>query len=156
MSGYVYKWVNNLNGKWYSGSHKGATDDGYTGSGICFKRAVNKYGIENFTRHVLYEGGDYRLVEQLHLESHKAKEDKNSYNLKNEAIGGKTGGEIKSDDPRRNQRRVSIDGKIFDSVKDAAKYYNIKYTTMYSRCYRKFDKKYKNYKLLERWHTTAS
>jgi hypothetical protein len=156
MSGYVYKWVNNLNGKWYSGSHKGTTNDSYVGSGIYFSRAVKKHGINNFTKYILYEGDNYRLIEKLHLQSHKAKEDKNSYNLKNEAMGGVTGSEIKSKDSRRSQRRVSIDGKIFNSVKDAAKYYSIKYTTMYSRCWRSSKKKYKNYKLLDRWHIMRS
>ena len=88
MTGFVYKWVNNLNGKWYSGSHKGTPDDGYVGSGTVFDSALAKHGIENFTRHIIYEGPDYRLVEELHLISHDAKNNPMSYNLKNEALGG--------------------------------------------------------------------
>ena len=88
MNGFVYKWVNDLNGKWYSGSHKGNPEDGYDASGIMIQRAFKKHGIENFTRHIIYEGPDYRLVEDLHLKSHNAKEDPDSYNLKNDAIGG--------------------------------------------------------------------
>ena len=88
MKGFVYKWVNNLNGKWYIGSHKGSVDDGYTASGNAINSAFDKYGIENFTRYIIYEGDDYRLVEELSLESHDAANDPMSYNLKNKAIGG--------------------------------------------------------------------
>ena len=88
MIGFVYKWVNNTNGKWYTGSHKGTTDDGYKASGIAINRAFSKHGIDNFTRHILYVGKDYRLVEELSLESHNAMNDKNSYNMKNDSIGG--------------------------------------------------------------------
>lgn len=27
--GFVYKWINLINGKWYIGSHNGTVDDGY-------------------------------------------------------------------------------------------------------------------------------
>ena len=29
MTGFIYKWTNIINGKWYIGSRKGTTDDGY-------------------------------------------------------------------------------------------------------------------------------
>ena len=47
-------WINKINGKKYIGLHKGTEDDGYTGSGTVFNRAVKKYGIENFERKILY------------------------------------------------------------------------------------------------------
>jgi hypothetical protein len=52
--GFVYLWKNNINEKMYIGSHIGKVDDGYIGSGVYFKKAVKKYGIENFDKCILY------------------------------------------------------------------------------------------------------
>ena len=63
MDGFVYVWLNKLNGRYYIGSHKGSPDDGYTGSGKAFKRAVKKHGIENFSRTIDYIGPNFRQEE---------------------------------------------------------------------------------------------
>lgn len=53
--GFVYCWINQTKGKAYIGSHWGGhLDDGYIGSGVLFKRAVKKYGLENFIRFPLH------------------------------------------------------------------------------------------------------
>ena len=52
--GFVYLWINRVNGKKYVGAHIGQEDDGYVGSGVVFKRAVAKYGIEAFERKILH------------------------------------------------------------------------------------------------------
>ena len=90
MSGFVYIWINKVNLKWYIGSHKGTTTDGYTASGTVICRAFKKYGIENFERSILYEGPNYRQEEENLLITLDASDSKNSYNLKNAAIGGNT------------------------------------------------------------------
>lgn len=60
MIGFVYLWLNKINGKKYIGAHTGHPDDGYVGSGTYFNAAVKKYGIENFERKILYEEYDNR------------------------------------------------------------------------------------------------
>lgn len=52
----VYKTTNLINGKIYIGQHQTSDlNDGYLGSGKHLKRAIDKYGIENFQREVLYQ-----------------------------------------------------------------------------------------------------
>ena len=54
----VYKTSCNVNGKIYIGIHKQDIDpyifDGYLGSGLLLSRAVEKYGIDKFTRETLF------------------------------------------------------------------------------------------------------
>lgn len=59
--GFVYMWTNNIDGKKYIGLHFGKVDDGYIGSGFYFKRAIEKYGITNFSRMILHFEYNSRL-----------------------------------------------------------------------------------------------
>lgn len=54
MIGFVYKWTNKINGKMYIGAHIGEFGDGYIGSGTLFRKAIKKYGIDNFEREIIY------------------------------------------------------------------------------------------------------
>ena len=62
----TYKIINNLNGKIYIGCHQTKDiDDGYMGSGKLIKRAINKDGIENFTKEII---GTFDSVDQMFIE----------------------------------------------------------------------------------------
>lgn len=54
MIGFVYIWTNLQNGKKYIGAHVGEPTDGYLGSGVLFQKAIKKYGIDQFSREIVY------------------------------------------------------------------------------------------------------
>ena len=90
--GFVYKWIDSSNGMYYIGSHKGTPNDRYIGSGIHFNRAYSKRP-EAFSREIMYNGVDYRELEEFVLEELNAMNDPMSYNLKNASMGGHMGAE---------------------------------------------------------------
>lgn len=63
-NGFIYMWINKVNNKRYIGSHWGYEDDGYKGSGVLFKKAINKYGIVNFKR-IIIEYRNYKDEKEL-------------------------------------------------------------------------------------------
>ena len=59
----VYQTTNKVNGNIYVGVHTGARRT-YLGSGDNLKRAIDKYGKENFTRETLFEGTSEEVLEK--------------------------------------------------------------------------------------------
>jgi hypothetical protein len=91
--GYVYEWTNSTNGMKYIGSHYGAVDDCYTGSGKDFMVAY-KNNPQDFTMKVLeyVTKNNKKLVlktEKKWLDSiPNIKDNPMYYNLNNDAVGG--------------------------------------------------------------------
>jgi len=83
MTGFVYRWTNTVNGKWYIGSHKGSINDGYRHSSEVMLAAEAKYGKDKFVRKILYKGNDYRGTEAQYLNEHDAANNRISYNRTN-------------------------------------------------------------------------
>jgi hypothetical protein len=53
MTWYIYEITNNINGKTYIGLHHLVPKDKYMGSGILIKKAISKYGKDNFRKVIL-------------------------------------------------------------------------------------------------------
>lgn len=67
----IYKTTNLLNNRYYIGFHKfsiNKPEDGYLGSGKLIRRAVEKYGKENFKREVLFVFDTKEEAEQKEAE----------------------------------------------------------------------------------------
>lgn len=89
----VYQTTNLVNGKIYVGIHKqkGKKFDGYLGSGTTLKKAIKKYGENNFVRKILFEcetRKDAFWLEKIIVNEYFI-ELEDSYNLKVGGIGGK-------------------------------------------------------------------
>lgn len=113
--GFVYKWNDASNGKWYIGSHTGHPKDGYIGGGKLFNKAYRKRK-ESFFREVLYFGHDHRELEEFILEELNAMDDVMSYNLTNKWRG-------KSRHSEETKRKISQSkkGNTFFSEEHRAK-----------------------------------
>lgn len=106
----IYKITNNLNGKIYIGKHITTNiDDGYMGSGTAIQKAIKKYGIENFTKEILFDvyGEDLMnfLEEAIVDESFVSRND--TYNM---ALGGKGGHPFNVSEETRKKRSESLKG----------------------------------------------
>lgn len=87
----IYKTTNSINGKIYIGKSK-YNDPSYLGSGVILKQAIEKYGIESFTREVLEECSDDSIDEReiYWIDHYKSFRREIGYNIAKGGTGGDT------------------------------------------------------------------
>lgn len=110
----IYKITNIISGKYYIGAHKTKNiNDSYMGSGKYLKRAIKKYGIENFKKEILFELENE--IEMFNMEKELVNEDflknKNVYNITTGGfgnIGYNSKGKVSVKDKYGNTCQVSI------------------------------------------------
>jgi hypothetical protein len=88
---YHYNYIikNKINGKIYYGKHStDRLDDDYMGSGICIENALKKYGIENFSKNIVYffKTSDAAFDMEREIVNVEFLKRKDIYNIK---VGGK-------------------------------------------------------------------
>ena len=91
----IYKVTNKLNGKFYIGKHQTKkVDDAYYGSGKAIKEAIQKYGVENFYKEVLFifDTEDDMNNKEKELITEEFVNRKDTYNL---GVGGEGGAHFK-------------------------------------------------------------
>ena len=96
MFGYVYLVRNKVNGKQYIGQkHSSEFDPSYYGSGVYLKRAIAKYGLENFEHVKILEWCDTKesldKAERYWIDQYNAVESDMFYNLAKGGIGTTAG-----------------------------------------------------------------
>jgi hypothetical protein len=83
----VYKITNLINNKIYIGVHKTSNiNDNYMGSGLLIRRAIKKYGIENFKKDILHTFDNEK--DMYKAESKLVNEDFLKNNVYNLTFGG--------------------------------------------------------------------
>ena len=153
MYGFVYITTNHVNGKQYIGQRKydkqGKWKE-YLRSGIILSRAIEKYGLKNFSKEIIEECKTKKILNEREIywiNYYNAVESDNFYNI---ASGGDGGNTIAgyTDDQRKllstklsnmrkgivnigknngNSRRVICINtmKVFDTINEASTYYNV-------------------------------
>lgn len=90
---YVYIITNKINHKFYIGKHStDDLDDKYMGSGTAINKAIQKYGIENFSKRILCfcdSAEDAYKVEEFLVTDNLIKRD-DCYNMMVGGVGGPT------------------------------------------------------------------
>ena len=121
-SHYVYAIVNKINLKLYFGSHSWegtGVDKNYYGSGKLIKRAVNKYGKDNF---IVYPIKFYDTIEECRqaeeelLNKYNIADNPYCYNLKNSAIGSEKGKPL-SDETKKKLSQANKGKTLSDETR---------------------------------------
>lgn len=118
----VYKTTNKINGKIYIGSHKTKNlNDNYLGSGKYLKHAIEKYGINSFTKEILFvfDTADQMYAKEAELVNEDFLSEQNTYNLKVGGFGGFDYLNAWKDNPTHSNEHMSLMSKLGAPARNA-------------------------------------
>lgn len=130
MHHYVYEIINNINHKKYIGKRScecNIENDKYMGSGVIIRKAIKKYGLDNFTKQTIKtfstEEEAFKYEKQL-IEKLNAVNDSNYYNIKDGGLGNSRNDAIKLNKNLSSEKRIIRSKKlsILNSGKNNAMY----------------------------------
>lgn len=107
---YIYLTINTINDMKYIGKHYGELDDSYLGSGKILKRAINKYGKENFTKSILYisnNNEENKEKEKYFITLYNAVSNPLFYNIHEGGEGGNTTAGYTEEEKEALKRKLS-------------------------------------------------
>lgn len=87
----VYKTTNQINGKFYIGTHKTEDlNDNYMGSGKYLNHAIKKYGVENFKKEIMFvfDNPEQMFAKEAEIVTVDFLSEENTYNIKLGGFGG--------------------------------------------------------------------
>lgn len=139
MNHYVYLIVNNINNKKYIGKRSCSCpieQDNYMGSGKALKQAQKKYGIDNFTKHILLVCDTEEQAfeeEKRTIELAGAVESDRYYNIAYGGKGGLQGIKYSEEDLRERRKNVVniFTGEIFKDIDIINNSKDLKYFNFY-------------------------
>lgn len=123
----VYMVINKINGKVYIGKHQTKNlDDGYMGSGKLIGAAIEKYGLENFTKTILhiFDTEQEMNLKEKELVTEEFCVSNENYNL---CSGGKGGFGYLNTHPKRSEwskrggKNAAKISNIVDNMKHKSK-----------------------------------
>lgn len=135
--GFIYITINKVNEMKYIGKcvyGRKNNWENYLGSGVYLKRAISKYGKENFYKIIIDECDseiELREVEEYYIKQFNAVKSKEFYNIKETSIGGDTFTNNPNKELTRKLKSINSSGsrnpmygkpktqKMIDSVKKA-------------------------------------
>ena len=89
----IYKVTNKITNKFYIGAHQTSDlNDGYMGSGLTLAHAIQKHGLENFEKEILFllDSAEEMYRKEASIVDESFVSNQNTYNAK---VGGKGGWE---------------------------------------------------------------
>lgn len=114
MNNYVYEIINNINGKRYIGKRScncEIEDDKYMGSGVLIKKAIDKYGIENFSKKIIKtfdtEEESFEFERKL-ISELNACERQDFYNIHEGGNGGNVRKGMSEEQKQEYNKKISI------------------------------------------------
>jgi len=125
----IYKTTHKVSGKFYIGMHRAKDlDDGYMGSGLHLRHAIEKYGLNEFSKEIthVFDNEKDMIAKEIELVNREFCLREDTYNIKN---GGKGGWDHVNSSGKSNIGwKTNIEKKYqFNGGKKGAKTTNEKY-----------------------------